>query len=338
MYYIFHGEDEFSRAETLTQLRGRLAEADGAMAELNTSILDGSKVTMGELRHACDSVPFMSDRRMVIVHGLLLHLRPKRKARGRTPTKDADPAWRRTFLEDLEGYLPTLPETSRLFFVEDETLQPSHPILKLAKQEGQKRAYVRHFRAPRDLAGWVRRRAEAKGGTLSSEAVAMLVDLVGDDLRLLDQEIEKLILYADGRPATTDDVHVLVSRAIETSIFDLVDCLGQNQAGRALELLRQLLDEGKEPLYVLAMLARQVRILVQVSELRGQGKNESEIVRRMGLHPYPVKKAISQARYLEMAQLESAHRLLIETDWAIKTGEMEDAVALDMLVVALTGM
>jgi DNA polymerase-3 subunit delta len=164
----------------------------------------------------------------------------------------------------------------------------------------------------------------------------MLANLVGADLRLLDQEIEKLTLYADGREVTAEDVRTLVSRAIETSIFDLVDCLGRNQTDRALQLLRQLLDERQEPLYVLAMLARQVRILIQVSELRAQGLAEADIVRRLGLHPYPVKKAIAQSDHLKMSQLEAAHQLLIETDWAVKTGELDEAVALDLLVVELT--
>ncbi len=335
MYYIFHGDDEFSRSEKLAQLRRVLAEADGSMAQLNTSIFDGSQVTWAELRHACDSVPFMSERRMVIVHGLLRYLKPKPGAR--TSTRAADPAWRRAFLKDLQEYLPTLPGTTRLFFVEDETLPASHPILKLALAQGRaKGAFVEHFKTPKDPSGWIRMRAQSKGGTLSREAVAMLADLVGDDLRLLDQEIEKLTLYADGREVTVDDVRALVSRAIETSIFDLVDCLGRNETGRALELLRQLLDERQEPLYVLAMLARQVRILIQVSELRAQGRTETEIVRRLGLHPYPVKKAIAQAEHLKMTQLEVAHQLLIETDWAVKTGKLEEHVALDLLVVDLT--
>jgi DNA polymerase-3 subunit delta len=337
VYYIFHGDDEFSRTEKLAQLRHMLAEADGSMAELNTSILDGSTITWGELRHACDSVPFMSERRMVIVNGLLLHLKPNPRARGRTSAKARDPAWRRAFLKDLQDYLPTLPSTTRLLFVEDDSLQASHPILKFAVAEGRaKGAFVESFKAPKDPSGWIRRRAQSKGGALSREAVAMLADLVGDDLRLLDQEIEKLTLYADGQEVTVEDVRTLVSRAIETSIFDLVDCLGRNQTDRALGLLRRLLDERQEPLYVLAMLARQVRILIQVSELRAQGQTEPEIVRRLGLHPYPVKKAIAQAGHLRMAQLEAAHQLLIETDWAVKTGELEEPVALDLLVVELT--
>ena len=166
--------------------------------------------------------------------------------------------------------------------------------------------------------------------------MSLLAELVGTDLRLIDQEIEKLLLYAGERPITRDDVRALVSRARETSIFDLVDCVGRREADQALRLLHRMLDEGEHPLYLLTMLARQVRILIQVSELGAQRLSENEIASRVKLHPYVVKKGLAQARSFTMAQLEAAHQRVLETDWAIKTGQMEDVLALDMLVVDLT--
>jgi len=99
--------------------------------------------------------------------------------------------------------------------------------------------------------------------------------------------------------------------------------------------LHQLLDQDEPPLKLLGMLARQVRILIQVSELRASRMTEAEIIKRLKLHPYVVEKGTAQARNFTMEQLEKAHALLVETDWRIKTGEMEDVLALDMLVVAL---
>jgi DNA polymerase-3 subunit delta len=163
----------------------------------------------------------------------------------------------------------------------------------------------------------------------------MLAALVGNDLRLLDQELEKLLLYAGQRQITTNDVRALVSRARQESIFDLVDCVGQRQTDRALQLLHLMLEDGAVPLYLLAMLARQIRILIQVKELGAQGLTQPEMARRLKLHPFVVEKGVVQARNFIMAQLEAAHQHVLETDWAIKTGEVEDLVALDMLVVAL---
>jgi DNA polymerase-3 subunit delta len=339
VFYVLHGDDAFSLGEELAGLRARLAGGDPVMGDLNTTTLDGARLTLGELRHATDSVPFMAERRLVIVHGLLARLVPGGRA-GRRGSTAADASGDRgEFLEQLAAYLPQLPPTTRLVFVESETMSDSHPILEVAREEGKhRRAWVRLYRLPREreLPGWIRQRAEEKGGTISSEAISLLAALVGADLRLLDQELEKLLLYADGRQVTSDDVQALVSHARETSIFDLVDCVGRRQTDRALQLLHRLLEDGEPPLYLLAMLARQIRILIQVAELQERGLTPKEVARRLKLHPYVVEKGLAQARNFDLAQLESAHERLVKTDWAIKTGEAEDVLALDMLVVTLT--
>lgn len=335
MFYIFHGDDEFGRAEELTRLRGKLAEGDLAMADLNTNILDGGQLALGELRHTCNTIPFMADRRLVVVHGLLGRLTRRRKDGQQARSEEEEPAWKRAYLEGLAAYLPNLPDTTRLIFVESKTLAPSHPILKLAQRE--ERGHIRHFPLPKqqELAGWIRQRTREKGGEIDHQAANLLARLVGRDLRMLDQELEKLLLYADGRPVGSDDVKTLVSRARETSIFDLVDAVGRRESDHALRLLHGLLDDGEAPLYVLAMLARQIRILIQVSELRDHGLTQQQITDRLKLHPFVVQKGLAQSRNFSMAQLEAAHRLVVEADWSIKTGKMEDVMALDLLVVEM---
>jgi DNA polymerase-3 subunit delta len=338
MFYILHGEEEFGLSEELARLRTIMAEDDPAMAELNTSLLDGDRLTLGELRHACDAIPFMTDRRLVVVKGLLSRLSP-----GGRGTGGEEPAANRTYREELAAYLPNLPPTTRLVFVEDRELRSNHPILKVAQAEGKKekafiKAFIKVFNRPKDweLPGWIRERLRSKGGDIDGEATEVLAALVGSDLRLLDQELDKLLIYTDGRAIRAQDVRLLVSRSRETSIFDLVDNVGRRETGRALRLLHHLLDEGEAPAYLLAMLARQVRILIQVSELQAQGLTQDEMAKRLKVHPYVVKKGMAQAQNFTLPQLEAAHQQLVETDWAIKRGDVEPVVALDMLVVGLT--
>lgn len=339
MFYVFHGEDEFSRTEELSRFRGQMAGGDAAMAELNTTALDGKGLTMGELRHVCDSIPFMADRRLVLVHGLLSWLWPGQATKKQRSTTDEGPAWKRAFLEDLAAYLPALPPTTRLFFLESKALPGSHPILKLAKAEEQnKQGFARLFDKPNEkqLPRWIEQRARDKGGTIDREAVQELAELIGNDLRQLEQEIEKLLVYAGGREVGIEDVQILVSRASQTSIFELVDCVGRRETDRALRLLHRMLEDGAHPLYLLTMLARQVRILIQVKELQAEGRRQQEMARQLKLHPFVVGKGAAQSRNFDMVELEAAHERLVETDWAIKTGAMEEVLALDTLVVKLT--
>jgi DNA polymerase-3 subunit delta len=328
MFYLFHGEDEFSRSETLAALKEKMG--DPGLAELNTTIFDGSKVTLGELEHACGSVPFMADRRLVIVEGLLTRLESKGK-------EGALPAWQKEYLEKLTQYLQRLPETTRLVFVEDRSISKNNSVLRLALAD--ERGHVKEFKPPQGKAlnRWIEERVRKKGGQINAAAVETLAAFVGNDLRLLDQEIEKLIAYVDqARPISEDDVRLLVSYVREANIFEMVDALGQRDGQQAAKLLHQLLDEGEHPLALLGMIVRQFRIMIQVKELNARGLSQQEIAARLKLHRFVVKKAVRQAMNFSMEQLETVYRKLLETDVAIKTGQMDEMLALDMLVVGLT--
>lgn len=126
MFYVFHGDDEYSQRETLASLIARLGDAD--MLALNTTRLDGGRVSLAELRHACDALPFLAEVRLVICEGLF----------AKTPPK--------SLLKELESYLPTLSETTRLVFLESQPLSDNHPILKLADSAAN--GYAKLFTAP----------------------------------------------------------------------------------------------------------------------------------------------------------------------------------------------
>jgi len=328
MFYLFHGEDEFSRSETLAAFKEKMG--DPGLAELNTTVFDGSKVTLGELQHACDSVPFMADRRLVIVEGLLTRLESKGEERALS-------AWQKEYLEGLTQYLKHLPETTRLVFVEDKAISQNNPVHRLALAE--KRGHVKEFKPPqgRELNRWIEERVRKKGGQISPAAVEELAAFVGNDLRLLDQEIEKLVVYAGQvRPISEEDVRLLVSYVQEANVFEMVDALGQRDAQRAAKLLHQLLDAGEHPLALLGMIVRQFRIIIQVKELSERGLSQQDIAARLRLHHFVVKKAMRQAINFSMEQLEAIYRKLLETDMAIKMGQMDEVLALDMLVVGLS--
>lgn len=328
MFYLFHGEDEFSRSETLADFKKKMG--DPGLAELNITVFNGHKVTLGELQHVCDSVPFMADRRLVIVEGLLAHLEPKGRERARS-------AWQKEYLEGLTQYLRHLPETTRLVFVEDKSIGKNNPVHRLALAE--ERGHVREFKPPqkKKLNRWIEQRVKKRGGQISPAAVETLAAFVGSDLRLLDQEVEKLVVYVDGgRPISEDDVRLLVSYVQEANVFEMVDALGQRDGQRAARLLHQLLNEGEHPLALLGMIVRQFRIMMQVKELNGRGLGQQDIAARLRLHRFVVKKAVGQAMNFSMEQLEAIYRKLLETDVAIKTGKMDEVLALDMLVVGLS--
>lgn len=327
MFYVLHGEDEFSRSETLAEMKAKMG--DPAMADLNTTILDGSKVTLSELMHVCDAMPFLADRRLVIVEGLLTRLGAGEKEQS---------AWKKEYLEGLTAYLKRLPETTRLVFVEGKPIHPNHLVLKMAlADKGQ--GYAREFRLPTSgkLRQWIAERVERKGGEIEASAAEELAAFVGSDLRLLDQELDKLVAYVDkARPITKADVHLLVSYVQEANVFEMVDALGQRDGEQAIKLLHRLLESGEHPLSLLGMIIRQFRIMIQVKDLAERGVPSQKIGAQLGLHTFVAEKGLRQSRNFSMEQLETIYRKMLETDLSIKTGQMDPVLALDMLIAGLS--
>jgi len=334
MFYVLHGEDEFSRSEILAEMKAKMG--DPAMADLNTTVLEGSKATLAELMHACDTVPFLADRRLVILEGLLTRLGDGGK--GKADKGKEHPSWKEEYLEKLTAYLQRLPETTRLVFVESKSIHPNHPILKMALAD-KERGYTKEFRLPTSskLRQWIADRVERKGGEIEVSAAEELAAFVGSDLRLLDQELDKLISYVDrARPITKADVHLLVSYVQQANVFEMVDALGRRDGQQAIHLLHRLLEDGEHPLSLLGMIVRQFRIMIQVKDLVERDVPPAKIGAQLGLHRFVAEKGLRQSRNFSMEQLETIYRKLLETDLAIKTGQMDQVLALDMLIAGLS--
>ena len=347
MFWILHGEDEFRRSEFLADLKRDLG--DPVMLDVNTTILDGRRITLRDIVHACDTVPFLSENRLVIVKDLLAHLQGgKKRGKGSKKASETETASssegadspRTSFLKELQDYLRRLPDTTSLVFVESELLAAKHPLRSLARED-RDRGRIQEFRpfsaygrdGPGQLARWIKNRAQDKGLELTSEAVQVLATHVGCDLRLMDQELEKLSAYADGQRAISGaDIRQMVSSVREADIFEMVDALGQRDVRRATVLLHQMLDEGKAPLYLLTMIVRQFRIMIQVKELSTLGFSTAEAARQLRLHEFVVRKCLGQARSVSFEQLCSIYDSLAEYDAAIKTGRIDDTLALDLLI------
>ena len=328
MIYLFHGNEEFGRSERIAALKVRL----GDVADMNTTVLSGRGLGRETLLHHCDVPPFLGDYRLVIVNDLLTGLEKSKNAEGK-PSQSA-----RDFLSWLAQTLPSFPASTILVLNESKKIPARNPVLKAATKLGDG-AEVKLFTTPQvkrgELAAWVKNRAKARGIRLDRGVAEDLASFVGPNLRLLDSEMEKLALYAGKRPVTKQDVALLSPYAREASIFDMVDALGNRQTARAFRLLAQMRNQGAHPLYLLTMIVRQYRILLQVKDAMSRGMKKDEIASTLKLHPYPTQKAMTQARNYRPEQLTAIYDRLLETDVAIKTGRLEMNLALDMLVVEL---
>ena len=188
----------------------------------------------------------------------------------------------------------------------------------------------------RALPKWIQERVKEKGGTIEPSAVEELGAHVGTDLRLIDNEIDKLLTYRNGETIRADDVRALVTSVRESDIFALVDALGRRESGNALKLLHAQLDHNAAPIYLLSMIARQFRLLLQMKDLAARGKSLAVAREQLKLHPFVAEKTWNQALNFSLPQLEAIYQQLLDADVSIKTGRSEPIVALDVLVIELT--
>lgn len=320
MIRVLHGEDEYTRSEALAKIRESAGPPE--VRDPNTTVFEGRGFKLGEVVGAAQVVPFMADRRVVIVHGVLGRMQSRDKSLG--------DEWR-----SLTERLGEVPATTELVFVEDVSLRENGLALKSVGPS----ARVQEYRPKRrgELETWVRDRFAHYQAEVSRDAVARIGWLAGSDTRLLDQEIKKLALYAGDRPVTQDDVDLMVPDAREANIFAAVDAVLERRPAVAMKLLYSLLSGGSSVQSILSMLARQVRLLILTIELKQQGIDQEELGKRIGLtNRYALDKTIRQSASFGTDHLARIHRRLLAADLAIKQGEIDERLAVEILVGELS--
>ncbi|MCZ7540981.1 MAG: DNA polymerase III subunit delta [Anaerolineae bacterium] len=320
-FYVLHGPDEFTCRAQVQAMRGQMG--DPGTADLNISVFDGKNATAADVLSAARAIPFLGDKRLIIVEGMLSWL--TRRGAGKA-AKDE--------LAALAEDLADLPPWARVVFVESVTLPDSHPILKLARTVPG--GFHKTFDAPRNPARWIVEHARsAYGAEIETAAATALAAVTGDDLHAADSELSKLAAYTGGeRPISEADVALLTPYVAEANIFEMVDALGRRDGATAVRLLRGLLADG-EPLPIFGMIIRQFRLLIMAREFLNEGGSPRQAGGALGVHPFVGEKVAAQAKAFTQEQLEAIYRHLLDTDLAIKTGKVDAALALDLLIAGI---
>lgn len=328
MLYILSGQDDFSLNQSLDEIKRDIG--DQAILATNTITLNGQQVTIDQLRNICETVPFLSEKRLVIIRGLLERFETEGRSRRQTRTRKNN---QQDESKSFVTLITRIPDSTVLVLAESRITGAS-PLFK----EIAGKAVVKSFPLLRDaqLRQWIRTRVNGEGGSISPQSVDLLAKLVGSNLWIMASEIEKLLLFASGRRIEEEDVKSLASYAQQASVFNLVDAIVEFKTELAEQLLQQLMQKGAAPVYLLYMLSRQVQMIVRARELKKQRKTTTEIQNRLGLtSEYAARKTIEQASRYSLPRLKGVYQHLLETDLAIKTGKYDGELALNILVAEL---
>ena len=328
MLYVLLGEDDYSLRRSLEKIKDGIGD-ETALAT-NTAVLEGNQVTVSELRNACETVPFLAERRLVIVEGLLRRFESRDRPGQRKKPNLSKP---RDGYEVMVSCLGQLPDFTIVVLI-DGKVSNRNPLFKGLSAVSKVLSFP-PLRGAK-LQQWIQQRVKAAGGSISLPAVNLLVRFVGSNLWIMANEVDKLVLFAAGRRIEEEDIVAVVSYAQEASVFVLVDAILESRAGMAAQLLQRLLQQGAAPAYLLVMLSRQVQILVRVKELIKQGKSRMEMQDRLGLtSDFVLRKALEQVGRYSLERLKEVYHHLLEADLAIKTGRYDGELALTILIAEL---
>ncbi|HVB23304.1 MAG TPA: DNA polymerase III subunit delta [Ktedonobacteraceae bacterium] len=350
MFYLLHGDDEFTSREQLKKLRQQ------GNFDYNQDTYNGAEVALATITATCSTLPFLTDQRLVVIEGLP----KKRKGEASTGTEQPaeatmsatsdiattkgskakkgkksgknNSATRAGFEKELAEFIAVMPTETVLVVLLDELLDAKNVIYKAAEQYGK----IIQSTLPRGAAveSWITKRAKATGVSITPEAAAMLANFIGNQLRLLANELNKLATYVgNGATITADDVRQLSAQVQEARIFDLTDALAGRNRKQALDILHDLLSDGEPPLKLISLITSQVRSLLLVKELSQKGMRGPQIATTIGVAPFIAEKSLRQVAKFSASQLENTYRQLLSTDAALKRSRMAPEMALDLLVV-----
>ena len=325
MLFFLYGEDIFRSTQKLKAIKDKFLISDSTASGL--SIFDYSETEKKEsLTSVLGTGNLLASKRLVIIKRLL--------SKGDSEEQEELLAYLKKNQESLLADKDLV-----VVFWEDETMKKSHALFKFLESRalGIKSQELKKITGLK-LNQWIVERLKELDpqSSISPAALQKLVLYAGNDMFLLDNEIQKLANFSGGKMISDESVEILVKANLDSNIFNTIDALGMKDKRMALKLLHRHLGQGEDPFYIFSMFLYQFRNLLKVADLgENEGRNEYEISKISKLHPYVVKKSLAQIRHFSFEQLKKIYQKLGNLDLKIKTGKIDIKLALDKFIVEL---
>ena len=303
--YLLYGEEAYLRRAGKNRLRRALVGDD----TMNYTYLEGKDWELSQLTDMAETLPFFAERRLIVVENSGLFKRES---------------------GELAEYLDRMPETTCLVFSEEE-VDKRNKLYKKVVKLGRAAECKRQGEA--ELKRWAARGLAQSGKKIQESTLELFLSKTGNDMENIHRELEKLIGYVGERDAVTrEDVEAITTAQLSNRIFDMVHAIAAGDRDRAMALYGDLLALREPPMRILFLLARQFHGLLQVKELREQGAGRDAIAAACHLQPFVAGRYMSQASHFTREQLERHVRLAVETEEAVKQGNLRDTLAVELLL------
>ena len=320
--YLFYGKEYYLIENAIKEIKSSLNDG---MIDFNLDIIDGREIALDQLISSIETLPFMDDRKIVILKDFEL-LKGKKKN-----FSDEDEKY---FTE----YIDNIPQTTTLVFIVYGDIDKRKSLVKKISKNGI--VFNCDKLSDMDLFKWVKKKFDNKNVLIDNAQIMYFIESTGYKdknneytLSDIDNEIRKISSFAGSDTKVTNEIiDRLSQKKIENDIFKLIDYIGDKNSQNAIKILNDMINEGESVLGIFAMINRQFKIVLQVKELLNKGLNNKAISDKLKLSLFIVNKSIKISRNFTESMIIDMLNYILESDYKIKKGLMRDTLAIEMLV------
>lgn len=309
--YLCYGNEEYIKNKYVNDIKDKIIEPSYEL--MNLEHYDGKKTNVNEIIDSAETMPFMAPKRLLIIKdsGLFKSGRKEESSK-------------------LLNYIDKIPNSTCIIFVEKDIDKRMSLYKKVNKNH-----LALEFKTPsdREAVKLVKKELKNYQIQIDDKSLEYLVQVVPIGMESILRELEKLANYKQEGSVTLLDIDAICSKSLDIRIFELVKMLGNKNTTKALEIYLNLLEMKESPIGILAMMARQFRMILKVKYMRQQGHSNTSIVSRTGFRSFMVTECVGQASNFTFVQLENAIKECLEVDEAIKIGMIKPELGVEMILI-----
>ncbi|MBU4298583.1 DNA polymerase III subunit delta [Patescibacteria group bacterium] len=325
MIIFLYGQDTYRSKRKLNELVERYQKI--RKGGLNLKYFDFKDVSFNVLKDEIQQVPIFKEKKLLILKNAF-----------------SNPEFGEKLLKNLKASESFFKKNDDTILFYEEGKVKKNALFNFLKKNAKSQEF--QFLDGEKLKNWVIKEFKNYGAKIEPQALNKLIEFVGQELWQMSEEIKKLVNYKNGpafakatagkgKEIQRKDVEILVKPKIETDIFKTIEAIASKNKKEALKLIHQHLEKGAHPLYLFSMINYQFRNLLMVKSLGQKYPSYYAILKASQLHPFVVKKAIEQSQKFELEELKKIYQKLFEIDLDVKTGRIEPALALNMLIAGI---
>lgn len=325
---LIYGTEKYLIRKCIKEVKEKI----NSFPELNIITLENENASMDNVINACETLPFMSKRKLVHIKNP--EFLKKSGKNTSTDTKGSENINHSGISEELTNYIKDVEENLIILITFDGEIELKNKFTVLVKNIGTL-IQLNELRGA-ELQKHVTDMFQSHGRNINRSELIYFISEVGTSLSVIENEVEKLCMFSIGEELITkNDIDAIVSKTAESNIFKMVDNISKKDAAKAISILSTLLFQKEEHLKILGMIIRQYRLLLNIKLNLINKTPVDKINSQLKLRDFAFQNMIKQCGLYSEASLKKALSCLLNTDSQIKNSKINPDLALEMLIVEL---